>query len=275
MTERWDVNSATGGDDEETLLAAADEILAASGPTGSRTATTAANNGWVAHSVIVNPATGTLTVNSTADVVDQTPGDGSCDTGGTVGADPECTLRAAIQESNALAGAQTIVVPAGTYTLSITGAGEDGSVTGDLDVNGDVTITGAGSGLVTLDANSIDRMFEIRSGNLNLSGITVTGGSLGSLGAGIFVDAGRTLTMNDVVVTANSSTSNGGGIYVEGTLVATDSTISNNTSTNAAGGLYGAGGSSITLDRVAVTGNTASSLGVASRRSRPWWSPIR
>jgi CSLREA domain-containing protein len=45
----------------------------------------------------------TLTVNSTGDGVDSNPGDGNCDV-----ADGECTLRAAIQESNALAGLDTI-----------------------------------------------------------------------------------------------------------------------------------------------------------------------
>ena len=49
-------------------------------------------------------------VTSTADVVDAAPGDGVCDTG--TGA---CTLRAAVQETNALAGADVINLPAGTY----------------------------------------------------------------------------------------------------------------------------------------------------------------
>ena len=49
------------------------------------------------------------TVNSTGDAVDLVAGDGRCDTGAlnSQGA-PECTLRAAIEEVNALAGADTI-----------------------------------------------------------------------------------------------------------------------------------------------------------------------
>ncbi|MFZ0015263.1 MAG: right-handed parallel beta-helix repeat-containing protein, partial [Acidimicrobiia bacterium] len=43
----------------------------------------------------------TVVVNSTGDGNDQSPGDGSCDTGGVVGAAAECTLRAAIEETNA------------------------------------------------------------------------------------------------------------------------------------------------------------------------------
>jgi len=50
-----------------------------------------------------------LVVNSTGDAVDLAPGDGSCDTGATnLAAKPECTLRAAIQEANGLAGRDTI-----------------------------------------------------------------------------------------------------------------------------------------------------------------------
>ncbi len=50
----------------------------------------------------------TMVVNSTGDTGDTVPGDGTCTTGGTVGPDPECTLRAAIEEANSLAGADTI-----------------------------------------------------------------------------------------------------------------------------------------------------------------------
>ena len=55
-------------------------------------------------------------VNSTGDSTDATPGDFVCDTGGTnSGGDPECTLRAAIEEANAFGGADTIEfnMPAG------------------------------------------------------------------------------------------------------------------------------------------------------------------
>ena len=56
----------------------------------------------------------TFTVDSTADAVDANPGDGVCDDGLGNG-----TLRAAIMEANALAGADTIDIPAGIYTLTL------------------------------------------------------------------------------------------------------------------------------------------------------------
>ena len=116
-------------------------------------------------------------VNSLADVVDLVPGDGSCDTGNLVGSDPECTLRAAIQEANALAGHQTITVPAGSYTLGIAGAGEDLAATGDLDVTADVTITGAGTSFTVVDAASLDRAFDVHAGTMSISGVTIQGGA--------------------------------------------------------------------------------------------------
>ncbi|MCH7877737.1 MAG: DUF3466 family protein [candidate division Zixibacteria bacterium] len=62
------------------------------------------------HGVILTPAPPPgLIVNSTGDAPDVSPGDGNCNTGGpTVAGAPECTMRAAIMEANALAGPDTI-----------------------------------------------------------------------------------------------------------------------------------------------------------------------
>src|SRR5262245_23655024 len=49
-----------------------------------------------------------FTVNSPADAVDAIPGNGAC-----ASAAGDCTLRAAIQEANALPGADTITLPSG------------------------------------------------------------------------------------------------------------------------------------------------------------------
>ena len=50
----------------------------------------------------------TFNVDSTADEVDATPGDGTCATAGGA-----CTLRAAVQEANATVGLDTVDLPAG------------------------------------------------------------------------------------------------------------------------------------------------------------------
>src|ERR1044071_8912693 len=99
-------------------------------------------------------------VDSTEDAVDASPGDGLCETGRG-----ECTLRAAIQETNALEGADTISVPDGTYTLSISGAGEDAAATGDLDISDSLTISGAGMGSTVIDADGLDRAFQVQVWN--------------------------------------------------------------------------------------------------------------
>ena len=60
------------------------------------------------------PAPGiTLTVDSIVDAADANIGDGICATSGAV-----CTLRAAIAESNAMPGQETIVLPAGIYAIN-------------------------------------------------------------------------------------------------------------------------------------------------------------
>lgn len=53
----------------------------------------------------------TFTVNSSDDFSDANPGDGACATG-----TGNCTLRAAIEESNALPGSDTVNLPPGTYS---------------------------------------------------------------------------------------------------------------------------------------------------------------
>ena len=56
----------------------------------------------------------TFTVNTTSDTVDKNPGDGVC-----ADINNQCSLRAAIMEANAFPGTDTIMVPNGTYTLTI------------------------------------------------------------------------------------------------------------------------------------------------------------
>ena len=64
-----------------------------------------------------------------------------------------CTLRAAIDEANSLAGADTIILLAGTYTQTLTTASnEDTNSGGDWDILGDLTIIGAGQDVTILQA---------------------------------------------------------------------------------------------------------------------------
>src|SRR4051812_9975212 len=81
-----------------------------------------------------------FTVDTTADGIDADPSDGLCKT-----ATNTCTLRAAIMQANALGGSSMVTLPAGTYTLTLAGMGEDAATLGDLDVAASITIQGAGA----------------------------------------------------------------------------------------------------------------------------------
>ena len=77
-----------------------------------------------------------FTVNTTTDLIDVVPGNGVCEATAKLG---DCSVRAAIMETNALEGPDEIRVPAGTYLLTIIGDDEDSKV-GDLDItDGELT----------------------------------------------------------------------------------------------------------------------------------------
>jgi len=111
-------------------------------------------------------------VNSELDQVDAVPGDGVCAT-----ASEACTLRAAIQEANALAGEESIEVPAGNHVLTIPGTDEDAAATGDLDITDGLNVTGAGMDKSVIDAGGLDRVLEIQNVDFRQpvgpSGITI------------------------------------------------------------------------------------------------------
>ena len=96
----------------------------------------------------LNAIAATFIVNTTADTQDAVAGDGIC-----ADASGACSLRAAITEANALAGADIITLPAGTYTITLPTTGEDANVGGDFDITSPMTINGAGSGTTIIQAN--------------------------------------------------------------------------------------------------------------------------
>ena len=122
---------------------------------GSDQFTFRANDGIAESGLAYITITVPATVNSVIDAVDSNPGEGICGDG-----DGNCTLRAAIMEANALAGAQTIIVPAGTYALSISRFGEDEAATGDLDITDELTIIGAGADSTIIDRQHCQRQLR-------------------------------------------------------------------------------------------------------------------
>lgn len=206
----------------------------------------------------------TFVVTSTLDVMDATPGNGVCATDTTSPAGGRCTLRAAVQEANtAPGGPHTIVLPAGTYTLTITGPGEDAAATGDLDITASMTISGSGAATTIIDGGNIDRVLHVMAGTIvTISGVTIRGGNQANIpstnqgtGGGIYNTG--TLTLNDSVVSGNRA-SGVGGIFNTGTLTLNNSSVSGNEG-GRGGGIYNGG--LLTLNNSTVSGNNAGGEG--------------
>ena len=218
------------------------------------------------------PPTG-FVVNSTRDAVDASPGDGVCAT-----AEGDCTLRAAVMEANALRGPDTIILPAGTYALSIPAIPEpfDTAAEGDLDVQENLTLVGAGPSQTIIDGAGISRIFE-NNDTLRISGVTLRGGRVFGLdfynGGGAianYVD----LFLSNAVVEGNYATF-GGGIENESNATLTDVIIRNNTVpftgfsfADLGGGIYN--GSELTLRRVTIEGNSAPSGAGLANQADAW-----
>ena len=190
-----------------------------------------------------------LTVNSPFDVSDASPGNRVCETAPGNGV---CTLRAAVQESNALTGADTIILPPNTYLLT---------QLAELTITGDLTITGSGASTTIIDGNKSLRansgVLTIDFATVNISGLTIRNGERAQ-GGGIYKTG--TLTLINSTVSGNVA-SQGGGIYNgSGTLTLTNSTVSGN-SANSGGGIYNPFFGLTIVTNSTVTGNAASNGG--------------
>ena len=183
----------------------------------------------------------TIEVNSTLDAVAD---------------DGVCTLREAVIAANndfpsgfSLGecppgnGADKILLPIGVYGLTILGAGEDFSATGDLDVLESLEIVGAGQADQTVvDAQSLDRVFffSALAAEVSLKHLTVRGGYAVGYnvdGGGIYTDT-PSLILQDVIVKGNDADDNGGGIYIDsGTVVLEDVVIEGNYAGDGGGGI--------------------------------------
>ncbi len=213
--------------------------------------------------------TGSDTGSGILNVDETAAGPPVCPSGGTVSTTVDSTtgdsLRACIIWANGNPGVDTLTVPAGTYTLTIAGTGEDAAATGDLDITDGIIINGNAAGATIIDANSIDRVFEIFGASATFTNLTVTGGNVTGSGAGISIDPTGSLTLSNSTVSGNTTTADGGGIHTSGTAAnLTNVTLSGNTA-NRGGGLDCAG--TCTLTNVTVTANTAATAGDGVRHT--------
>lgn len=190
---------------------------------------------------LASPSAVTFVVNSILDQADDLAVFGTCHT-----ADNTCTLRAAVMQANRAGGDSTIMLPSGTYTLSIPAAGANGEENGDLNLttpasgNPVITITGAGAGTTIIDANVLDRVFHVHPGRAaTVSGVTIRNGFIAgatAVGGGIYNEG--SLTVRDTVITANHSAAAGGGISNNNSMTVLNSTISLNLADVSGGGIH-------------------------------------
>jgi len=166
-------------------------------------------------------------VNSQADTVDVNPGDGSC-----VDPSGNCSLRAALMETNALAGADEIYLPRSTaYEITTAPMASGDDAHGDFDIRDSLllsimdpaTLISELSELPVLDADGLNRVLEIdaeffNSITVELNGLVIANGDSGAdatsddAGGGIDVGTGvSNLILENSVVTQNQS-NNGAGI---------------------------------------------------------------
>ncbi|HEX5233969.1 MAG TPA: hypothetical protein VFW25_01425 [Silvibacterium sp.] len=227
------------------------------------------HQGQIAPSVLMPLPDPTFIVDSTTDAIH--PGACAAATPG------QCTLREAVIEANSVAGTDTIMVPAGTYTLTLPKVvGDCTAQHGALYINDSVNIVGAGQATTIIEAgssagNGIDFVAavnedlgtsscQLTSATASISNLTLkfgtnrgTHGFDGDGGCMEF-DTGSSgtanLTLTNVTLDSCSTTKgNGGGIAIfnvthpgNGLVTITNSIIQNNSSVDTTDGVAATAG---------------------------------
>lgn len=204
-------------------------------------------------------------VNTEVDSVDAIPGDGDC-----ADANGACSLRAAIMEANVLPGRQRIELAAGTYALSLEGAGENAAASGDLDILDDLDLIGAGAMATVIDADGIDRAIDIGPAGeaapaVRIAAVGITGGRrrfpglsfVEARGGGIRIGRQAALELDDSRVAGNEAGLMGAGIVNYGHLVVRRCTIEDNHDGDWNGGT---GGGLATGDNAAASAHVLDSV---------------
>jgi CSLREA domain-containing protein len=185
----------------------------------------------------------------------------------------DCSLREAVQAANNRAGPDTIVLRAGTtYDLSILGRGDDANASGDLDVNGNLTIESSGKTRAAIDAHDVDRVLDAHAAltvaRLVIRNGKTIGGGTNICGCGIKSATNHPLVVSRSKIVSNSDDlidvsqhGQGGGIYKSGNapLTVSRSIISDNTTDLDGAGImddsFGAN-ARVIIVRTAIAGNT-------------------
>jgi hypothetical protein len=141
----------------------------------------------------------------------------------------------------------------------------DGTYNENVKIDKSLTVKGAGAGKTTVDGQKLGSVFSIGSGAVvTLDDMTITNGQA-SYGGGIYNDG--TLNLKSVLITGNTATLDGGGIFNnnygtinlnQGSTVGGASPEDANIATYDGGGIYNVGHGTINLNKgSSIVGNNA------------------
>lgn len=185
------------------------------------------------------------------DRTDDDPNASDCTT-----APNDCSLRGAVIASNLRPGGEVIQLGQETYQLSVAGEGEDDALTGDLDVIGDLQINGAAPHVTIVDADGLDRVFDVHGGRFAALLVTLSGGATAANGGGLRMADGAKLILASSWVEDNSAASGGGLACNESDVLAYGPYIQNNVA-SANGGGVSAEDCRLRLEGTNLLGNSA------------------
>src|SRR3954454_5694528 len=185
--------------------------------------------------------------------------------------DGRCTLREAISSANTNTGVGGCAAGSGTDTirfsvahpkLSRAGAGENANSTGDLDLLSNLTISGKGAGQTTIDADGIDRVFDVAPGRtVTIEKVAITGGKTptGVDGSGVSVIGANGASATGIDGDPGAP---GGGVLNRGTLTLRDARVTGNlTGKGGSGGAGSAANGGANQDGGAGTGGAGGAGG--------------
>jgi predicted outer membrane repeat protein len=207
-------------------------------------------------------------VTTTTDLPDLMPGDGFCATTEAMPAGAAtCSLRAAIEEANALAGGDVVRIPAGVFTLP----------NGQLNVTDSIELVGFGMEATVIDGLGQTRIIDVHGGpddelpDLIASDLKLWRGLAGSgNGAALRCESGGAIALSRVRISQSLAGGYGGGVFAgsEGGfpgprcgLTIVDSLIDGNSAASGAGvALWSQanGGPLLTISRSRFEGNHGS-----------------
>jgi predicted outer membrane repeat protein len=157
--------------------------------------------------------------------------------------------------------------------IDLTGLSGQITLGSQLDIEDVVTIVGPGPSVLAISGGGTTRVFSMEgalsgTGAVIISGLTIKDGDVAGPGAGIFFDcddaSANSLVLDNVVITGNTATDLGGGIYFDrcdegglGDLVIRNSTISGNSTSSEGGAIWFDEGDALTILNSTISNNTA------------------